>query len=1360
MSAAHKGSLNLIPDRSLREAGLYVCRTCNKKVYQMAGALSNHLALVHSGKRSKTNQALLHDKLSSSSSRTESSWQPTLQWLLTLKVQPPPIRSVIFDKLDRSARDSFLNTYGALLHAVNDSLQPFHGKASVADYDRTPVPLLKLLVLFPALILAPLEKGHADTISGRVRIRLASFHRGSVQPLHASLYAIVSRSPAETAASAKQALATPFRVAQIAADSGNLSTALKHCISTCPRVLLDDAALEESKALYPDPYPECAADSDTPRWTRSSGAHEDHGFKGDYAEDELIRYLRGVKTGKAAGAFGDITDYIRALGLMKNRGDDRYPHIQQVGRFLKILEADRLPKTVRSLFTSVFYCMLYKDWPANPHKKRPIGVGGNWRRVTCSVNARHTAPYGAEDLLPRNYGIGVDGGAQFLVHTVTLEVERYVTRTPEELPFRPPTRCLLALDLVNMFNRMSRRRCRAILTRRFPHLVGLFDTLYREETTVHFQRPSGKWDTFAQKEGKTQGCPLSPFFAALVLGDVLVEMDKFLKRAARLRLRAGNKYDDGQGGVTNIMAYIDDGTLCIPFPDVYSFLRRFAKIGAPVGAVLNTEKTKILTSTTGVSPIPFLSPAHRSELRAAIQHFTPGEETQGLRILGIPVGGDQFIRQYLQSFLDTLHTDTGNLLQNMPDLQTAAQVYKRCLLQRVPFQMTADVLLNTTPGDVQQSTDWKTDLTTQVDAITRRVLADIAAVETIPTWTDSMSKLPSKIGGLGLFDSQVSGPAAFVVPLVRSIRYALFGVALKHTTVKLPRSITHLYADWETSNASLFTAFRTHAMNLAPHLTRVKECTEQDPLRYLALEHPTARMAQQLVSPIFRDSKNALIATDSFRPDDLPLAAAFHQGGDNDIAPPDPPPSQDEMMEPMLDADDSQCHEADTVTIPSDVAVDAAPAQPSRPEEPPESQVAPDPVPLPPPRVPPDPDIPDVTEVKAAIPSLLEAHTSKALLDLPRTHAEYRIPNELFRTALRRKLRLPLYHRDGPRPTCPCGATVDIYGDHFFQCRKCSKTALHDKIRDALYSVFTNLANLTGMVYSKTDVHHEPKGLIAHLSGRRPADVGLRLHPHHHSQRSTSRHAYAAVDVTITGTPPTAPDSDQPTQSLQNHMRKEILKLRGATRKESTGEYVPGDDVICALLRRNVILVPFTVDPFGSLGPLARRLLLGNQKSPDIPDYREFLRRCHLLPGAARMLTHTTSTDYPTGALHKANQAWRASEGNRWFGTTYYDSTPATWAQSTLGSAIVTNLAKHIRHYERRGHSDGISSGKPPKYLPGASTRWCLSAPTGRLTARGVSDAGTAFHLGDFFPAGPADHALLPMEGPATIVPIEPGIPS
>ena len=98
------------------------------------------------------------------------------------------------------------------------------------------------------------------------------------------------------------------------------------------------------------------------------------------------------------------------------------------------------------------------------------------------------------------------------------------------------------------------------------------------------------------------------------------------------------------------MAYVDDVNNMLHHEDVLFFLRRFCELATPMGGVLNTEKTRILTSTNGVKTTeallnhPQLSFNMRGKmLQSAVATYStktvdgetkPVEVTDGLRVLG------------------------------------------------------------------------------------------------------------------------------------------------------------------------------------------------------------------------------------------------------------------------------------------------------------------------------------------------------------------------------------------------------------------------------------------------------------------------------------------------------------------------------------------------------------------------------------------------------------------------------------------------------------------------------------------------------------------------------------------------------
>jgi hypothetical protein len=83
---------------------------------------------------------------------------------------------------------------------------------------------------------------------------------------------------------------------------------------------------------------------------------------------------------------------------------------------------------------------------------------------------------------------------------------------------------------------------------------------------------------------------LSPILAALVLNVVLEAVDKKLRKKSTARKQKGENGDDGQGSVTNLMAYVDDVGAVIPLEDVLDFCNWFQTECKKYGTDVNTQK--------------------------------------------------------------------------------------------------------------------------------------------------------------------------------------------------------------------------------------------------------------------------------------------------------------------------------------------------------------------------------------------------------------------------------------------------------------------------------------------------------------------------------------------------------------------------------------------------------------------------------------------------------------------------------------------------------------------------------------------------------------------------------------------------
>jgi hypothetical protein len=193
----------------------------------------------------------------------------------------------------------------------------------------------------------------------------------------------------------------------------------------------------------------------------------------------------------------------------------------------------------------------------------------------------------------------VNGGIDLIIKTIQLATDKYII-DPEnngELP----TRALVSLDIKNMFNAVSRERLREIISEKFPTLEAYADLIYDGAGETFVRLENGEWTVIPVTEGFSQGCPASPVFAALVLHDILSKIQPELQARAEQRKANGDPGDDKFGSIGFSIGYVDDVNAMLHHLDVDFFLKRFVELGKPLGAILNTDKTRIMTTASNVS---------------------------------------------------------------------------------------------------------------------------------------------------------------------------------------------------------------------------------------------------------------------------------------------------------------------------------------------------------------------------------------------------------------------------------------------------------------------------------------------------------------------------------------------------------------------------------------------------------------------------------------------------------------------------------------------------------------------------------------------------------------------------------------
>ena len=143
----------------------------------------------------------------------------------------------------------------------------------------------------------------------------------------------------------------------------------------------------------------------------------------------------------------------------------------------------------------------------------------------------------------------------------------------------------------------------------------------------------------------------------------------------RWAARSPRASDDGLGARPITPGYVDDVNAMIPLEDVEFFLASFRSHAGPLGAVLNAQKTRILTSTSGSSILPRLratQPFVAASLKRAINTYsvdgmTPVKLVRGIRILGVPVGSPDFCKEFVTSHLNKTDHDITAITSGLHD---------------------------------------------------------------------------------------------------------------------------------------------------------------------------------------------------------------------------------------------------------------------------------------------------------------------------------------------------------------------------------------------------------------------------------------------------------------------------------------------------------------------------------------------------------------------------------------------------------------------------------------------------------------------------------------------------------------------
>ena len=322
---------------------------------------------------------------------------------------------------------------------------------------------------------------------------------------------------------------------------------------------------------------------------------------------------------------------------------------------------------------TVFWTLhLSANLSALAQKARPVACGDVLRRIVGAVFCRRYGRKLADYFQPwGQYGVAVSGGVEIMAFTATPGFKEGCT--------------ILSYDGANAFNSIYHHRFLPALAEVVPSVVPYVSNLYaREPPKLLFALDGGGLEVVESARGVQQGCNLGPLCYS----------------AGSLKILKEFRANPSVPGARAV-SFIDDITIVLP-PELSLDMAATGKVTEWLqerleveGISLNRRKSQALLAD-GVGPEQLTE-----EQRVAMDTTGLTVVRQGMRVVGVPVGTEQFQRDFLQEVANGKPAELVRALVPMEDAQASFQILRLSatsrlshLLRTVPHSITCQAAAN------------------------------------------------------------------------------------------------------------------------------------------------------------------------------------------------------------------------------------------------------------------------------------------------------------------------------------------------------------------------------------------------------------------------------------------------------------------------------------------------------------------------------------------------------------------------------------------------------------------------------------------------------------------------------------------
>ena len=219
---------------------------------------------------------------------------------------------------------------------------------------------------------------------------------------------------------------------------------------------------------------------------------------------QVKKAIKSFKKGTAPGPDGMRPEHLKeALAAVAQNRSSRFQSV--LAALVNLLASGGVPEEVAPYLGGAnMFAAKKKDGGY-----RPIAVGNTIRRLVSKCIAYAVAARAAAFLRPYQFGVGVRGGCEGIIHATR------ILQGDEEVP--DGSKWLVQVDLQNAFNLVDRSKMFEEVRRHMPDISHWVESIYSVEAVLNLGD-----STISSTTGVHQGDPLASLLFALALHPVIM----------------------------------------------------------------------------------------------------------------------------------------------------------------------------------------------------------------------------------------------------------------------------------------------------------------------------------------------------------------------------------------------------------------------------------------------------------------------------------------------------------------------------------------------------------------------------------------------------------------------------------------------------------------------------------------------------------------------------------------------------------------------------------------------------------------------------------------------------------------------